>query len=198
MRLFIALTPTIEAVEHLEERIEVVRRRVPPPSARAMRWVPSRRWHVTLAFIGEADAAVVDGLVDDLAQSMAEAPVPTVRMAGGGALGGHVIHVGVEELRGDEVVADPLGPLEQLARAAVRRQRLHVDRRTFHPHLTVARFRARIAVDPVTDALFDYVGPWWRASELELIESVLGPEPVYRTLASVPLVAGSGGDAPAG
>lgn len=50
-RLFVAAWPSRSVIEDL--------RGVPTPPTPGVRWVPERNWHITLRFVGEADADVL-------------------------------------------------------------------------------------------------------------------------------------------
>jgi hypothetical protein len=52
MSLFIAVYPSPQAVEHLADAVERVRR---DPAAAGLHWQPPSRWHITMAFLGEGD-----------------------------------------------------------------------------------------------------------------------------------------------
>ena len=80
MRMFVAVVPPPEAVEHLDEFLEVRR------AAAAFRWAPAEQLHVTLAFLAD----VPDRKLDDLRRAAGRAaatrrtPFATA-VAGGGA-----------------------------------------------------------------------------------------------------------------
>ena len=62
MRMFVALTPPIEALEHLAEFWE------PRTQADAeMRWVDAEQWHLTLSFLASVPERALDGLEERLA-----------------------------------------------------------------------------------------------------------------------------------
>ena len=48
MRLFVALVPPVEAIDDLDRAVAPVRAARPE-----LRWIPTERWHLTLAFYGE-------------------------------------------------------------------------------------------------------------------------------------------------
>ena len=61
MRLFTAVVPPPEAVEHLDAFLD------PRRAAAPFRWTRPEQLHVTLAFMAEADERRVDAYVDRLA-----------------------------------------------------------------------------------------------------------------------------------
>lgn len=199
MRLFAAITPPVEALDHLENALAVLGP-LPPPVERPGRgprghrrhvaaaspWTPRSTWHLTLAFFGE----VPDGAVPDLEAAVAAAARDTdpftVHLAGGGAYRGTVMWVGV----GGET-----GPLAQAihALAGVREEltAMHEARERNRPHLTISRAGASVDAAHVAHALAVYRGPEWTVSAIELIESQLGEgaqgRPVHTVMALFPL-----------
>lgn len=95
-----------------------------------------------------------------------------LQLAGAGRFGGRVLWVGVA------------GHVESLSALG---QRLAVEERPYRPHLTVARTRVDADLRPPVELLRDYAGPTWLATDIELIESHLGPRPTYETLDTWPL-----------
>jgi 2'-5' RNA ligase len=113
------------------------------------------RWHVTLAFLGEAEPI-------DL--SVVEHPPLTLRLAGSVRLG-KVAAVGV--------TGDVAG-LRELARTVADVCGVDEDR-PYRPHLSVGRW-------PAPADLAGYVGPDWRADEVALVRSTLGRPVVHEVL----------------
>jgi 2'-5' RNA ligase len=117
---------------------------------------------------------------------VAGTPALRLQLAGGGRFGSRrrpqVCWAG---LTGD---VGELGALAvRLARAA-RRLRLEVEDRPFRAHLTLGRWRpGRPGDGDLPDRLADYRGPSWPVTEVELLESHLGPVARYERLAAWPL-----------
>jgi 2'-5' RNA ligase len=106
----------------------------------------------------------------------------TVRFAGGGTFGRGGFTVLWAGLGGD---SDGLRSLAQRVRAQLRRQRVPFDAKGFRPHLTLARPGVRVDADLISQdvaTLQSYVGPEWTVSQLRLVASVLGPNPVHTTI----------------
>ena len=125
-------------------------------------------------------------LVDAAGPAVAAAPAMTLRLAGGGRFGSprrpQVAWAGLE---GD---VEPLVDLARRLAAVARSLRLAVEERPFRPHLTLGRWRAgRPADGSVVDRLADYRGPSWPVTEVALLDSHLGPEPRYETVAAWPI-----------
>lgn len=137
-----------------------------------MRWQPPERWHVTLAFLGEAD-------LDAVAQVLATVAIPDqpvrVRLVGAGTFrsrGGGVLWVGVH--------GDHLAALAATIRAAVLPD---VDE-PFRGHVTLARWRGAPAPALAgREALREYAGPCWIAPSYLLVRAHLGRTPRYETVA---------------
>jgi 2'-5' RNA ligase len=144
------------------------------------------RWHLTLLFLGDVPAERLSALVDKAAGAVTAAPTMTLRLAGGGRFGSlrrpQVAWAGLE---GD------VGPLVELAgrlAAVAHCLRLVVEERPFRPHLTIGRWRpGRPADGAVVERLADYGGPAWPVTEVRLLDSHLGAEPRYETVAAWPV-----------
>lgn len=160
MRLFVSLRPPPDAVAHLRAALP--------------QWPgPPDRWHVTLAFLGDADPAPVD---EALATALDGVPPVELALAGSGTFGRGPVWVGV---------AGDLGGLHALAArvtAAARGAGIVLDERRYRPHLTVG---SRGRPDPAR--LSGYRGPTWTAREVELVRSDLGRAVVHTVLARYPL-----------
>jgi 2'-5' RNA ligase len=128
----------------------------------------------------------VPPLVDAAAPAVAGTPAMTLRLAGGGRFGSlRRPQVAWAGLAGDVVA---LSALAARLTAAARALRLPVEDRPFRAHLTLGRWRPRQPADgSVTDRLDGYRGPAWPVTELRLLESHLGPEPSYETVAAWPV-----------
>ncbi|WP_370291204.1 RNA 2',3'-cyclic phosphodiesterase [Nocardioides sp.] len=183
MRLFVALIPSEDAVEHLDAFLE------PRRSAAEFRWTRPEHFHITLAFMADAAPARVDDLVDRLAESLDDiAPADAV-------LAGAVVFPNAAE--GRILATDVEGevPLERLAtrtRNTAVASGIEVDGARFRPHLTVARTGGRAVELTSWVRLFEtYRGPAWSADGVEVVASHLceGPRrtPRYETLARIEL-----------
>jgi 2'-5' RNA ligase len=162
VRLFVALRPPPEAIGDLRARLP--------------RW-PSApdRWHLTLAFLGEL--AGPEQVQDELAVRVAGSPAFDLRLEGSGTFGRNgPVWVGVT---GD---TDALHDLAVHVAAAARAAGVHLERRTYTPHLTVGK---RGHPNPAT--LAGYRGPTWTAREVELVRSDLGRTVTHTVLERYPL-----------
>ncbi|WP_243793107.1 RNA 2',3'-cyclic phosphodiesterase [Saccharopolyspora gloriosae] len=181
-RLFTAVWPPREAVEHLAGVLDEVRLERIGSQLRGFRLMPTRQWHLTLCFHGPADPADSAARLDR--QVPAAGAAPRLRLAGAGMFRG-VLWAGVE------FAAEPDGrTLRALVRAA------GGDADGFRAHLTLARWNAG-GLDRRTlpRQLHGYAGPWWNATEVALVRSDQEPAgPVYRTVHSVAVPRRAAGD----
>ncbi|WP_433797395.1 RNA 2',3'-cyclic phosphodiesterase [Actinoplanes sp. CA-252034] len=149
-RLFVALFPSEDAVDHL-------RRHLPAQAARR-----PEKWHVTLAFLGDVPQSGVPVVAAALADVPPPGPIP-LRLAGAGRFGA-VTWTGVH---GD---LEWLGRFREDVRRSLADAGFPIDARPFRPHLTITyRYDRRLAA-----LLDDYSGPSWTVEELALVDSVDG------------------------
>jgi RNA 2',3'-cyclic 3'-phosphodiesterase len=170
VRLFAAVVPTADATDHLDRAASGVR------AAHAeLAWIPTERWHLTLAFYGEVADREVARVERRGLRATRGGSALDLRFAGAGHFGDRVLWVGV---------AGERDPLRALAGA------LATDARPYRPHLTVARARHGGDPRPAATKLAPYDGPTWRADEVVLFRSHLGPKPRHVALARWPLPSG--------
>lgn len=167
-RLFVAIWPSAQAVGHLTAALSHDR-----PGGDDLRWQPSERWHLTLAFLGDADPAAARSVLAGIPLPSAE----ELRLHGAGTFG-PVLWIGVEH-----------GPwLLDLGDAI--RTAFHADDGLNQPHLTIARARSRRAAATARDAVrhyASYTGPAWTPPAVTLVRSFTGPKPRYELIESWPL-----------
>lgn len=161
-RLFAAVWPP----DHVRARL----REVPHDGWGDLRWMPEENWHVTLAFIGDAD-------IDEAAAALRRTALPAV-----------TAEVSSQpRVMGRTSLVLPVSGVDELA-GVVRKATLpEAADRPFHGHITMARSRGgrpikgRTAEPP----------PWNRLSfhidELALVVSTLGTEgSTYATVVTFP------------
>ena len=172
MRLFAAVVPPPEVLEHLDDFLDVRR------EAGDFRWVQADQVHVTLAFLADVPDRKADDLVERLGRAAARRTAFEARIAGGGAFPNaaraKVIWAGLDL---DEDGVTELDRLATGCRAAASRAGIEVDGARFRPHLTVARTRRPHDVTRWVRLLDGYAGPAWPVEEVTLVESHLGEGP---------------------
>jgi 2'-5' RNA ligase len=172
MRMFVALVPPDEAIEHLDEFL------APRRAAGEFRWARTEQLHVTLAFLASVPERKLDELVERLGRAGARRTAFEARIAGGGAFPSvgraRVLWTGLDLA---ESGVTELDRLAVGARAAASRTGIEVEGRRFRPHVTVARLGRPAEVTSWVRLLDAYAGPTWLAEEIALIQSHLGEGP---------------------
>jgi RNA 2',3'-cyclic 3'-phosphodiesterase len=168
-RMFVALTPSPEAVRDLSDFLE------PRLGAGAdLRWSDPAQWHLTLAFLPRVPERALDGLAERLARAAGRRAPFTAALTGGGAfpnpLQAKVLYVGVDVASDDPV----LPRLADSCRAAANRAGAPTEGGRFHPHVTVARCGRPAQLLRWVRLLDTYAGPLWPVDRLTLYASHLG------------------------
>jgi RNA 2',3'-cyclic 3'-phosphodiesterase len=175
MRMFVAVVPPREAVDHLDAFLEVRR------GAAAFRWATTEQIHLTLAFLAEVPDRKLDELVERLGRAAARRRSFEAAVVGGGAFPNiaraRVLWVGVAS---DEAGRTELSRMATGARAAANRAGVPVDGQRFRPHLTVARLGHPQEVTAWVRLLDTYRGPTWAVDHVTLVASYLGEGPRNR------------------
>ncbi|TDO49092.1 2'-5' RNA ligase [Kribbella sp. VKM Ac-2527] len=173
MRLFVAVVPPVEVVEHLTDFVEP--RRSHPDED--IRWAADENWHITLAFLGEVPEWKTDDLSERLERAARRQKPFDLRLSGAGAFpsvaDARVLWTGVE----DE--ANALRPLAMRTRAAANKAGVEVAGRKFNPHVTLARLRRPMDVVRYVRVFDEYQSPGWTAEGIRLISSRLGQGPSH-------------------
>lgn len=184
--MFVALTPSEAALDHLAEFL-APRREAEP----GFRWTVDEQWHVTLAFLPRVEDRQLDDLLARLARAAARRTSFSLTVAGGGAFPdaarAKVLYAGLDTGSSRE----ELSRLATGARAAAGKAGAETGGGGFSPHLTLARISRPDDVSRWVKVLDTYRGPAWPASEITLIESHLGEgprrRPRYEVVDSFPL-----------
>jgi 2'-5' RNA ligase len=185
-RMFVALVPPEEAVEHLDAFLDVRR------SAAPFRWAGADQLHVTLAFLASVEDRRLDDLVERLGRAAARRTSFETAVAGGGAFPNagraRVLWAGLDL---DEGGRTELDRLATGCRAAANRAGIALDGQRFRPHVTLARIGHPTEVSSWVRLLDGYAGPRWRAESVALVASYLGEgprgRPRYETVAELGL-----------
>ena len=164
VRCFVGVWPSDEVREELSRR--------PRPQHLGVRWVLPDQWHVTLAFLGNAEP---EGVVEALA-GLESPPVTAVVGTRVGRLGRGVL---MAPVTGCDVLAAAVG-------ARVRGIGSWRETQPFLGHLTLARLK-NVAACPWATPLQAPLS--WMVNEVAVVVSELTPEGSrYSTVATVPLV----------
>ena len=193
MRMFVAIEPPEDAVEHLDEFLTVRR-----PAGQQLRWTSPARWHLTLAFMGSAPDRVVEEVVDAVGVVAGRtAPIALAVTAGGcfpDVTRAKVLWAGVagaERSGGSSGGVDDLGRLARGVRSACAVAGAAPEGGAFVPHLTLGRFSRPEDATSWVRVLATYAGPPWVASEVTVVASHLprerGHGPRHEVLARLPL-----------
>ena len=200
MRLFAAVWPTEEVLDHLDLALAAVRRA--PAGSSSARWTAREAWHLTTAFYGALPDGATAALVEELATSLADRTSYRLELRGAGVFAHRTLWGGAS---GD------LDAHRRVVRACVDAGDAvgaHRDERARdRPHLTVGRVRpgsgpprrgrSRSGPEQVETgealmrALAVYEGPSWVVDEVLVVESRPGAGrgggPLYRPLERLPL-----------
>ena len=176
-----------EAASELDDVVAPLR-----PAWPELRWTGRDAWHLTLAFLGEVDEAIIARLAVRLERAARRHLSLPLSLSGAGAFPvanrARVLWTGIEgDRRG-------LGHLADSAAAGARRAGAPPagGGRGYQPHLTLARCRAPADVHSLVGTLGSFAGTPWVATEIHLIHSRLGAHPRYEVIGTWPLCAGPG------
>lgn len=174
-RLFVAIRPPGPIRDLLIDAMD---------DAPTLRWVGEDNLHLTLRFIGEVDRP----MAEDIARSLDSIRAPAFAL--------RIASVGRFDQRGGGAVWAGVEPKEAVAALATKVDRacviagLEPERRAFHPHVTLARFRNSAEAEAA-----DFVrrnaslsSPPFAVSAFHLYESRLSRHgPQYDLVADYPL-----------
>jgi RNA 2',3'-cyclic 3'-phosphodiesterase len=174
-RLFVAIRPPEPIRDLLIDAMD---------DSADFRWQSEDQLHLTLRFIGEVDRPLARDLADALARI--QAPSFDLRICG----------VGLFEQRNSGALWAGVEPREPVAALAAKVERvcqqagLEAERRAFHPHITLARWkgRRRHEVARFLDRARALSSEPFRVSEFHLFESRLSRHGAhYEEIALYPL-----------
>jgi 2'-5' RNA ligase len=172
MRMFVAVVPPPDVVDHLDAFLEVRREAAP------FRWATTEQIHVTLAFLADVPDRKLDDLVERLGRAAARRRAFETAVAGGGAFPNvaraRVLWAGLVL---DEAGRTELSRMATGARAAANRAGVPVEGQRFRPHLTLARLGRPHEVSSWVRLLDAYRGPGWTVDHVTLVASYLGEGP---------------------
>ncbi|MFZ2491757.1 MAG: RNA 2',3'-cyclic phosphodiesterase [Thermoanaerobaculia bacterium] len=176
MRLFIAATFPDAVIRDLNQRVAGFRSRLPSAS-----WVRSETQHLTFAFLGEQDAALIDRIAPTLRERLAAIPRFEGRIRGCGFFPNpHHARVGWVGLDPEE----GFGKVAAVVREVVEEEGVHLDRAEFRAHLTLMRLKDRwppASIDLFSRSLRDYASEPFAVDHATLFSSELKPTGAVHT-----------------
>ncbi|QIX25275.1 RNA 2',3'-cyclic phosphodiesterase [Nocardioides sp. JQ2195] len=183
MRLFVAVVPPVEAIDHLDTFVE------PRRAAADFRWAAVDQWHLTLTFMPQVDPWRIDDLVARLGEVAGRRASFRLTLRGGGAFPNparaKVLWCGV----GGET--DALASTAAATRNAANAAGAVPSGGPFRAHLTLGRLGRPSEISSWVRLLDAYEGPSWTVHELGLVASHLGEgprrRPRHEVIATVPL-----------
>ena len=175
-RLFVAICPPERIRDLLVDAMD---------DSPELRWVGDEQLHLTLRFIGEVERPLADDLV---------AALGTIRFY---RFDLQIRHLGRFDQRNGGALwagVEPKAPLATLAakvERACQSAGLEAERRDFHPHITLARWRGRAsrAADAFIERNRGLASPPFEVNRFLLIESHLSRHgPQYEVVEEFPLI----------
>jgi 2'-5' RNA ligase len=150
----------------------------------ALRWVGDENLHLTLRFIGEVERPVAE----DVARALQaiRSPAFAIRLTGIGMFdhrSGGAIWAGVEP-------REPVAALAAKVNRACQVAGIEPERRAYHPHVTLARYRNSSMADAqgFIERTRGLSTPVFKVDAFTLFESRLSRHgPLYEAIASSPL-----------
>jgi 2'-5' RNA ligase len=176
MRLFIATAFPEGVLRALNERVTPIKTKVPPAS-----WVRPETQHLTFAFLGEQDEALIQRLSPMVESELAAVPKFEGSLHGCGFFPNprhaRVGWIGVEP-------ETPFNAIAQGVRSAVERCGIHLDRGEFKAHLTVMRMREGwppMSIEVFKNALREFRSATFAVDGVTLYSSELNPKGAIHT-----------------
>ncbi len=172
-RLFVAIRPPEEVRKRLLDMME---------GKLDLRWQDDKQLHLTLRFIGEVERPVAEDLAAALGRVRFERL--SIALAGVGRFDQRhrgALWAGVR----------PKAPLKALAtkvERACQSAGLEPERRAFHPHITLARWKCTSNLDAFLELHANLTSDPWEVREFILYESRLGRDGAhYEAVSEYPL-----------
>jgi 2'-5' RNA ligase len=147
-----------------------------------VRWTDPAGWHLTVAFLGQTEPAVLNVLTSTLAEVTADFTAFDVQLRpiAGRYARSQVLWIELE----------PCEPLQTVAAAVgvtLRGLGISVEDRPFRPHLTLGRAKAHASFPRSLADAYDGPALSWTVPGLELVHSRLGHAGArYETVALLP------------
>jgi 2'-5' RNA ligase len=173
-RLFVALRPPETVRDQLLDLME---------GMPGMRWQDDEQLHLTLRFVGEVERPVAEDLSAALRHIRFDRF--SLSLEGVGKFEKHrhgALWAGIRR-------KEPLKALNAKIERACQSAGLEPERRAFHPHITLARWKGRVPrLDAYLERYSGLTSESWEAREFVLYESHLGHERAhYEAIEKFPL-----------
>lgn len=176
MRLFVAATFPQEILRDLNERVSLLRSRLPTAS-----WVRGETQHLTFAFLGEQEPALIEVIAAPLTAALAKIPRFEAALRGCGFFpNARHARVGWVGLDPETQFADVAAAVRQVVTQAG----VTLDRADFRAHLTLMRIRESwppMSIDLFHRSLRDYRSAPFTLQEVTLFRSELHPKGAIHT-----------------
>ena len=176
MRLFIASTFPEEVIRELNARVCAIKPKLPHAS-----WVKPETQHLTFAFLGEQNQAIVDKIAPELEAAAKEVPAFEAILSGAGFFPNN------RHARVGWIGLDPDAPFARVAavvRKVVLNTGISLDRADFRPHLTLMRLKDQwppASVETFHKSLGDYRSAPFTVRTITLYSSRLNPTGAIHT-----------------
>jgi RNA 2',3'-cyclic 3'-phosphodiesterase len=176
MRLFVASNFPEPILRDLNARVDAFRSRLPAAS-----WVRAETQHLTYAFLGEQDEALLDTVTPALEKALAAVPRFDATLRGCGFFPNprhaRVGWIGLEPEKS-------FGEIARVIRDVVTKAGVTLDRADFKAHLTMMRMREGwppSSIELFTRSLRDYASQPFPVDKVTLYASQLHPKGAVHT-----------------
>ncbi|NLM96698.1 MAG: RNA 2',3'-cyclic phosphodiesterase [Halanaerobiaceae bacterium] len=188
MRLFLAINIPEEIKNVLARKLRNLEKRI----SQDVKWVKRENWHITLKFIGEAERRDIDFIKKNMmiiANNTMQQPISFSRVAAFPHLDTpRVFYLGVE--KGSKEICDIYKDLDFLLKDHF----LKGEKKTYTPHLTLARLKKNSKIDEVSNIIKEYTdldfgNVSFLMDRISLMNSILRKDgPVYEEIYSANFV----------
>lgn len=177
MRLFIAVNLDPDISSSVEERLKPFRKNRPE-----IKWVKSSNLHFTLVFLGETQEMLVPFISQCVQQAVQGFPEFEISLSNVGFFPDQkhpkIIWLGVD--KGNQLFSQ----LGQSVQVSLQQQKIPFDLKTFIPHLTIGRIKAKLShqsLETITTS-WEKVSGCQKINKLSLMQSRLQPQGAIYTV----------------
>jgi len=182
-RIFIEISPTIAQSSELYRQLCRFKQTTPSPT---LFWIPQENWHITLKFLGHTSVEKIPQLTEALKEELSRHPSFDLRLT-------HFTWFpSIKKPSILAIIPEPCEPLVRLATAlneTLTPYGFAPEAKTFRPHLSLARTRARKASHRNEQLLTDIKPIVMHVDKIHLTQSKpKKPTVYYSKLATFPLL----------